>query len=135
MKELDRDPDALARQITDALGNVLDPCSVFNGTRLSFVELGMVDAVESLGHGRVLVRLLLDDPVCLYTAQIHHEVAEAVSAVEGVEHVEIEIVGDRLWTAERMSAVARSRVRRRRSIGGPAVVNDVAGQPEEGRDG
>ena len=102
--------------ITEQLAGVIDPCSRFNGTRLSFVDLGMVDSIDVTAPGRVRVRLLLDDPICTYMVEIHQTVREAVLQVEGIEHVDVEIVGDRLWAPDRMTAETTEKMRRWREI-------------------
>jgi metal-sulfur cluster biosynthetic enzyme len=104
--------DILADQVREALRGVLDPCSLFNGTRLSLVELGMVANVEHTGNGCVRISLLLDDPVCLYVADIHHELRAVALAVPGVSRVEFDFLRDQLWTQERATPAARKRMRR-----------------------
>ena len=91
---------------------VVDPCGRVNGTGLTLGDLGMVDRVEVTATGHVLVRLLLDDPLCFYMVDIHHEVAAAARAVDGVADVAIEHSTDRLWDPDRMSADAVRRARR-----------------------
>jgi metal-sulfur cluster biosynthetic enzyme len=106
-------PD-LAAAVERALQDVLDPCSVFNGTRLSFVELGMIDAITMPTPGRVQVRLLLDDPVCLYVAKITDGLTAAILSVDGVDSVEIEHSAHDLWTEERATPATRALIARQR---------------------
>jgi metal-sulfur cluster biosynthetic enzyme len=109
------DGEALLRErVREALACVLDPCSVFNGTRLNFVDLGMVQRIDVGAGGEVVVRLLLDDPVCLYVAQIHEEVRRAALAVAGVSEVTIEFSGDEIWTEDHASETVRATIRERR---------------------
>jgi metal-sulfur cluster biosynthetic enzyme len=114
----------LQAQVDEALGTVLDPCSVFNGTRLSIVELGMVDKVEVDEDGDVFVRLFLDDPTCIFFFEINRMLKEAIGAVEGVGEIEVEIKADELWTEARMRPAARRRLERfraaKRASGEPA---------------
>jgi metal-sulfur cluster biosynthetic enzyme len=109
------DATALEQDVWAALDGVLDPCSRFNGTYLSFVALGMVDEVGADDGGAVHVRLLLDDPTCLYMVEIHHEVREAVRSVPGVTSVEISVRADELWDSTRLTPAARSVLGRRPS--------------------
>ena len=111
----DTDVD-LRDQITAELGQVLDPCSRFNGTRLSFVDLGMIESIDLVKPGHVVIRLLLDDPICLYLVEIHENVRQAAMRVDGVDHVDVEIVGDQLWSPERMTAETTEKMRRWREI-------------------
>jgi metal-sulfur cluster biosynthetic enzyme len=98
--------------VFDRVGRVLDPCGRANGTGLTLGDLGMVDDVQLIADGHVLVSLLLDDPVCLYMVDIHAEVKAAALAVEGVVRVDIRHSTDRLWDPDRVSADAKLRMAR-----------------------
>jgi metal-sulfur cluster biosynthetic enzyme len=54
---------ATRKQIFEVLSSVYDTCSIFNGTRLDIVEMGLVHEVEQ-DEGIVRVQLLLTDPMC-----------------------------------------------------------------------
>jgi metal-sulfur cluster biosynthetic enzyme len=101
----------LREQIEEAIQGVVDPCSRFNGTFLSFVDLGMIDAIEIGEDGRVLIRLLLDDPLCPYMPDIRTELRQAVLAVPGVNDLELRLRGDEIWTEDRMTDSAREKLR------------------------
>jgi metal-sulfur cluster biosynthetic enzyme len=92
-----------------ALDTVLDPCSVFNGTRLSLVELGMIDTV-TIEDGKVHILLFLDDPTCMLFFEINRMLDEAVMAVPGVTKVSVEIKADDIWTEDRMTSKGRTRL-------------------------
>jgi metal-sulfur cluster biosynthetic enzyme len=96
-------------RIDEALRTVYDTCSLFNGTRLDLVEMGLVHDVEQEG-GTVRVRLLLTDPMCLYLFEMRSQIIEALSALPGIEAVEVEPVAGKLWWPERMSPRARRRL-------------------------
>jgi metal-sulfur cluster biosynthetic enzyme len=100
-------------QIFEALSSVYDTCSLFNGTRLDIVEMGLLHDVEQ-DEGNVRVRLLLTDPMCLYLFEMRSQIIEVVSALPGVESVEVEPVAGKLWWPERMTPEARERLERRR---------------------
>lgn len=100
---------ASQEQIYAALAAVHDTCSVFNGTHLDIVEMGLVHDVEQEG-GTVRVRLLLTDPMCLYLFEMRSQIIEALSALPGVETVEVEPVAGKLWWPERMAPEARKRL-------------------------
>jgi metal-sulfur cluster biosynthetic enzyme len=107
---------ATREQVYAALATVYDTCSVFNGTRLDIVEMGLVHDVEQQG-GTVRVRLLLTDPMCLYLFEMRSQIIEALSVLPGVEMVEVEPVAGKLWWPERMAPDARARleaIRRKR---------------------
>jgi metal-sulfur cluster biosynthetic enzyme len=97
------------QQIYVALATVYDTCSLFNGTRLDIVEMGLVHDVEQDG-GTVRVRLLLTDPMCLYLFEMRSQIIEALSGLPGVETVEVEPVAGELWWPERMAPEARRRL-------------------------
>ena len=100
-------------QIFEALTSVYDTCSLFNGTRLDIVEMGLVHDVEQ-NQGNVRVRLLLTDPMCLYLFEMRSQIIDVLSALPGVESVEVEPVSGKLWWPERMTPEARERLERRR---------------------
>ena len=100
---------ASREQIYAALATVCDTCSVFNGTRLNIVEMGLVHDVEQEGRN-VRVRLLLSDPMCLYLFEMRSQIIEALSRLPGVDAVEVEPVAGKLWWPERMAPQARARL-------------------------
>jgi metal-sulfur cluster biosynthetic enzyme len=108
---------ASREQVYAALATVYDTCSLFNGTRLDIVEMGLVHDVEQEG-GKVRVRLLLTDPMCLYLFEMRSQIIEALSRLPGVETVDVEPVAGKLWWPERMAPEARERLgaRRRRRL-------------------
>jgi metal-sulfur cluster biosynthetic enzyme len=107
--------DELTRAVWGALDQVIDPCSRFNGSNLSFVALGMIDDVEVGSDSVARIRLLLDDPTCLYLVEIYKEVREAALAVPGITGVDVSLRGDELWTNDRLTRAARARLDRRPS--------------------
>ena len=96
-------------QIYAALATVYDTCSLFNGTRLDIVEMGLVQDVELEGS-TVRVRLLLTDPMCAYLFDMRSRIIEALTGFPGVENVEVEPVAGKLWWPERMAPEARARL-------------------------
>jgi metal-sulfur cluster biosynthetic enzyme len=97
------------QEIYAALATVFDTCSVFNGTRLDIVEMGLVHDVQQEGT-TVRVRLLLTDPMCLYLFEMRSQIIEALSELPGVEAVEVEPVAGKLWWPDRMAPEARERL-------------------------
>jgi metal-sulfur cluster biosynthetic enzyme len=107
---------ATSADIYEQLATVYDTCSVFNGTNLNIVEMGLVEDVEHDG-GDVRIRLLLTDPICLYQFEMRAQIVEKLSALPGIDHVHVEPVAGKLWWPERMAPPARKRLeelRRRR---------------------
>jgi metal-sulfur cluster biosynthetic enzyme len=101
------------KQIYDALSTIYDTCSVFNGTKLDIVEMGLVHDVE-LDGGTIRVRLLLTDPMCLYLFEMRGQIVQALEALPGVDAVEVEPVAGKLWWPERMTPAAQERLGRLR---------------------
>jgi metal-sulfur cluster biosynthetic enzyme len=104
---------ASQKDIHAALATVYDTCSLFNGTRLDIVEMGLVHDVQQQ-RGTVRVRLLLTDPMCLYLFEMRSQIIEALSGLAGVENVEVEPVAGKLWWPERMAPEARNRLEMQR---------------------
>ncbi len=73
-----------SEQITDALRAVIDP-----ELRRSIVELDMVRSIEISANGVVDVTVSLTTPGCPIKGHFQTAVAEAVSALEGVTHVNV----------------------------------------------
>jgi metal-sulfur cluster biosynthetic enzyme len=102
-----------SKEIYEALSTVYDTCSVFNGTNLDIVEMGLVHDVERDG-GTLRVRLLLTDPMCLYLFEMRAQIVQALEALPGVDAVEVEPVAGKLWGPERMTPAAQERLGRLR---------------------
>jgi metal-sulfur cluster biosynthetic enzyme len=105
---------ATRSEIYRALATVHDTCSVFNGTNLDIVEMGLVHEVAQDG-GTIRVRLLLTDPMCLYLFEMRAQIMAVLEPLPGVEAVEVEPVAGKLWWPERMSPAARDRLARLRA--------------------
>jgi metal-sulfur cluster biosynthetic enzyme len=104
------------RALEQAVTGVADPCGLLYGTNTTFGELGMIEALEVDGS-TVTVRLLLDDPNCLYLPRIIANIEAAAKQVPGVERVVIANRGDEIWTEARMTEEGRRKLhehRRRR---------------------
>lgn len=104
---------ASREEIYAALRTVYDTCSLFNGTRLDIVEMGLVEDV-SVDGSAVRVRLLLTDPMCAYLFEMRSQIIAALSGLPGVDSVEVEPVAGKLWWPERMAPEARRRLESRR---------------------
>jgi metal-sulfur cluster biosynthetic enzyme len=100
---------ATREQIYEQLATVYDTCSLFNGTNLNIVEMGLVEGVEQDGAS-VLVRLLLTDPICLYQFEMRAQIIDKLTALPGIEDVHVEPVAGKLWWPERMAPPARERL-------------------------
>jgi len=83
-------------QVTEALGNVVDP-----ELGLSVVELGLIYGVEVAG-GRVAITMTLTAPGCPIHDAMTAWVESAVRTIPGVTSVVVSITFDPPWTADRI---------------------------------
>jgi metal-sulfur cluster biosynthetic enzyme len=104
--------------VGNALGRVVDPCSIATGVPISLPDMGLVEKVEIEG-GDVLVTLRLTSPVCLQSMNIVDAVEARVGEVEGVEKVECRVDAAAEWMPTMMAPEARSALRRRRPVDRP----------------
>ena len=93
-------PDETA--IRDALRKVKDP-----EVGLNIIDLGLVYDIEVDG-GSVDVKMTLTSPGCPAGPQILGESEMAVRALDGVEHVAIDLVWEPYWTPERIDPKVRA---------------------------
>ena len=90
-------------EILEALKNVYDPELMIN-----VVDLGLIYHVEWDEENKtVKVRYTLTAPGCPLSHIIDAEIQRAVTALEGVEHVETELVWEPLWNPSMMSDEAK----------------------------
>lgn len=87
--------------VLEALGQVLDPCSVSLGSPLDIVEMGLVESVDVHG-GRVRVGLLLTDFSCAHYGGMRRHIEDVVGEIPGVTAVDVELATHDLWTPDRI---------------------------------
>lgn len=95
-------PVAAEEAVIAALRTVHDPEIPVN-----IYDLGLIYEVQIAPEGSVSVRMSLTAPGCPVAGTLPGEVARAAAAVEGVGEVEVFLVWDPPWTADRMSEAAR----------------------------
>lgn len=102
-KALDADEIEVVRQgVIEALQTVYDPEIPVN-----IYELGLIYRADVDADGRVDIEMTLTAPGCPVAGTMPGVVQEAVSKVEGVTEVKVEIVWDPPWDPSRMSEIAR----------------------------
>jgi metal-sulfur cluster biosynthetic enzyme len=101
-------PPQLPQWATDALSQVYDPCCREKG--ISVVDMGLLRSV-TVARGRARVELLLTSGWCPFAARVLTEVGEAVTAVDGIDAADVEIVWDEPWTTDRLSPEATRKLR------------------------
>jgi metal-sulfur cluster biosynthetic enzyme len=90
-------------RIRDALRQVIDPELGYN-----IVELGLVYDVVIEEGGVVHVTMTTTTPGCPATTYLRGGAGEAVSAVPGVEFVDVKLTYEPRWAPEMMSAEAKA---------------------------
>jgi FeS assembly SUF system protein len=89
-------------EIMEALKEVLDP-----ELRLSLVDLGLIYDVDIADDGNVTVTMTLTTPGCPLNEYLPAQVDEAVSRLDGVRHVDVNLVWDPPWNPDMMSDEAK----------------------------
>ncbi|MFC0611678.1 metal-sulfur cluster assembly factor [Scopulibacillus daqui] len=86
----------------EALEEVIDP-----ELGVDIVNLGLVYGVDIDENGDVLVTMTLTTMGCPLAATIQHEVRTALSSIEGINEVDVNIVWNPPWTKDKMSRYAK----------------------------
>ena len=92
----------LRPRIVDAICSVYDPEIPVN-----IWELGLIYDIDIDAERRVQVRMTLTAPGCPSAQALPIEVERKVREVEGVADVDVEVVWDPPWSADRMSDAAK----------------------------
>lgn len=95
-------PVAGEEAVVEALRAVYDPEIPVN-----IYDLGLIYDLKIGGDGDTVVTMTLTAPACPVAGSMPREVAERVSAVEGVGQVEVVLTWDPPWTPANMSEVAK----------------------------
>jgi ring-1,2-phenylacetyl-CoA epoxidase subunit PaaD len=115
------DPDRVRAAVADVPDPELPPVTIG--------MLGMIHDVTVV-DGEVRIELLPTFSGCPATDMIEHDVVDAVEAIEGVERVRVRFRYDPPWTADRIDAEGRERLR---EFGIAPPGGEVAGVRPDGR--
>ncbi len=74
---------------------------------VNIYDLGLVYGIDLDDEGNTEITMTLTSPMCPVAESLPGEVRNAVRFVEGVEQVNVKIVWDPPWDAEKMSEEAR----------------------------
>lgn len=88
---------ATEQEVLDALKTVFDP-----EIGINIVDLGLVYGVETPDESSVKIDFTLTSPACPVGPMIKAQIEQAASTIEGVEHVESEIVFSPPWDPREM---------------------------------
>ena len=86
-----------AEEVREALKNVFDPEIPVN-----VVDLGLIYDVQ-VDEGNIMVQMTLTAPGCGMGPMIAQQAEWAISELEGVEDVQVEMTFDPPWTPELIS--------------------------------
>jgi metal-sulfur cluster biosynthetic enzyme len=100
-------PDARLPAVLDALARCYDPCCKDKG--ISVLDLGVVSGVRFDGD-EVGVDLTLTTGWCPFSMHLFTLINEEVGRVPGVGTVDVKVVWDTPWTADRMTTAAREKL-------------------------
>lgn len=89
-------------EVTDALKEVYDP-----EIGINIVDLGLIYNTEVEEDGRVDVEMSLTSMGCPAGPMLVEQVQEAVGGLDGVEHVNVNIVWSPAWNPQMMSEDAK----------------------------
>ncbi|MTT30555.1 DUF59 domain-containing protein [Terrilactibacillus sp. BCM23-1] len=92
----------LEDKVMEALEEVIDP-----ELGIDIVNLGLVYGVDIQDNGDAVVTMTLTAMGCPLAASIQYEVKRALSVVEEVNDVEVNIVWNPPWSKDRMSRYAK----------------------------
>ena len=101
------------RDVRAALNEIVDPCSAAAGEPAGLADMGLVRRIEIRG-AHVDVVLALTEPTCLMGFPFVRSARERVSALPGVEAVEVSLDPDFEWTPSEMRPEYAERLARRR---------------------
>jgi metal-sulfur cluster biosynthetic enzyme len=93
--------------LIDALRGVYDPCCQDRG--VSIVDMGVVEDVRQI-DGHVEVDLIPTTGWCPFVVNMTTAIPQALTALEGVETVDVKVVWEPAWTPDRLSESARAKL-------------------------
>ncbi|WP_295388597.1 SUF system Fe-S cluster assembly protein [uncultured Thiodictyon sp.] len=96
------DAEQLREPIIESLRRVYDPEIPVN-----IYDLGLIYSIEISANGDVAIDMTLTAPACPVAGMMPQMVKDAVSGIEGVGEVAVELVWDPPWGQERMSDEAK----------------------------
>jgi len=90
-----------------ALQNCYDPCC--RDRQISVVDMGLIEDIK-INQADVQIDMLLTTGWCPFVANLNSMMIEEVQRLNGVEDVNINVVWEPVWTMDRLSESARSKL-------------------------
>jgi metal-sulfur cluster biosynthetic enzyme len=94
--------------VIGALDNCYDPCC--RDRKISVVDMGLIESI-AIEDRRVEIEMVLTTGWCPFASRLLEMVTEEVGALPMIDSVEVDVVWDPTWTPERMSGLAREKLR------------------------
>ena len=94
-------------EVLEALRDCYDPCCRDRG--ISVVDMGLIEKVTVEG-GDVRIEMLLTTGWCPFVATLFTMMEQRVRQCAGVEHVQVQVLWDPMWTMDRLSESARKQL-------------------------
>ena len=91
-----------------ALRSVYDPCC--EQQRISVVDMGLIESVALDGE-RATVELVLTSGWCPFASKLLELVRERIESLPEVQGASVQIVWEKGWSSDRLSADARQKLR------------------------
>ncbi len=111
--------------VAAALEEVVDPCSLAQGTPLSLPAMGLVRRWALTGDGELVLDVAVTAPGCGYLGLFADAAARALAGLPGVREVTVRLDAAVVWTEDLLRpdaaatlAAGRARVRERLLAGG-----------------
>jgi len=92
---------SIEEEIVDTLKTIFDPEIPVN-----IYDLGLIYEVNVREEGKVQIVMTLTSPNCPVAESMPEEVFDKVSAIEGVNHVDVNLTFDPPWTKDMLSEEA-----------------------------
>ncbi|MGC9058104.1 MAG: metal-sulfur cluster assembly factor [Candidatus Micrarchaeia archaeon] len=90
--------------VMNALKQVVDP-----ELGINVVDLGLIYSIY-INNSRVGIKMTLTTPMCPLATLLVENVKSAVEKMEGVKHVEVEVVFDPPWSIEKIRPEIREKL-------------------------
>jgi len=88
--------------IMEALKNVYDP-----EIGIDIVNLGLIYDLSVSDDGNVFIKMTLTTPACPLAGTVEEAVRAVVSAIDGVQNVDVQVVWEPPWNPSMMSDEAK----------------------------
>ncbi len=94
-------------QVFEALRRCYDPCCREKG--ISVVDMGLIESI-AIADGDVRIDMVLTSGWCPFAMHLLTDMQQQVAALDGVSHVDVNIVWGPTWTPARLSDDARRKL-------------------------